>query len=117
MGFKAKLKSTDKEVIFLTADELKKLMAYEIPAKKEHLDRVRDAFLFCCYSGLRHSDLFNLKRSDVHEDHISITTVKTAHSLRIELNDMTRAILDKYKDIPFKDNKALPVLTNQKKND
>lgn len=117
MGFKAKLKSTDKEVIFLTADELKKLMAYEIPAKKEHLDRVRDAFLFCCYSGLRHSDLFNLKRSDVHEDHISITTVKTAHSLRIELNDMTRAILDKYKDIPFKDNKALPVLTNQKMND
>lgn len=117
MGFKAKLKSTDKEVIFLTADELKKLMAYEIPEKKNHLDRVRDAFLFCCYSGLRHSDLFNLKRSDVHDDHISITTVKTAHSLRIELNDMTRAILDKYKDIPFKDNKALPVLTNQKMND
>lgn len=117
MGFKAKLKSTDKEVIFLTADELKKLMAYEIPEKKKHLERVRDAFLFCCYSGLRHSDLFNLKRSDVHEDHISITTVKTAHSLRIELNDMTRAILDKYKDIPFKDNKALPVLTNQKMND
>lgn len=117
MGFKAKLKSTEKEVIFLTADEIKKLMEYEIPANKQHLDRVRDAFLFCCYSGLRHSDLYNLRRSDVHEDYISITTVKTAHSLRIELNDMTRAILDKYKDIPFKDDKALPVLTNQKMND
>lgn len=117
MTFRAKLKSTDKEVIFLNAEELKKLMAFEIPEKKQHLDRVRDTFLFCCYSGLRHSDLFNLHRSDVHEDYISITTVKTAHSLRIELNDMTRAILEKYKDVPFKDNKALPVLTNQKMNE
>lgn len=117
MTFRAKLKSTEKEVIFLTADELKQLMTYDIPKKKEHLDRVRDAFLFCCYSGLRHSDLFNLRRSDVHEDHIKITTVKTAHSLRIELNDMTRAILKKYEHVPYPDNKALPVLSNQKMND
>lgn len=33
------------------------------------------------------------------------------------LNDMTRAILDKYKDIPFKDNKALSLLANQKMDD
>lgn len=117
MTFKAKLKSTKKEVIFLTAEELKKLIAYDIPQGKEHLDRVRDAFLFCCYSGLRHSDIFNLRRSDIHEDYISVTTVKTADSLRIELNDMTRAILKKYEHIPFKDNKALPVLSNQKMND
>lgn len=117
MTFRAKLKSTEKEVIFLTADELKQLMTYDIPKKKEHLDRVRDAFLFCCYSGLRHSDLFNLRRSDVHEDHIKITTVKTAHSLRIELNDMTHAILKKYEHVPYPDNKALPVLSNQKMND
>lgn len=117
MTFSAKLKSTQKEVIFLTAEELKTLMAYDIPKKKEHLDRVRDAFLFCCYSGLRHSDLYNLRRCDVHEDYISITTVKTAHSLRIELNDMTKAILAKYQHIPYKDDKALPVLSNQKMND
>ena len=34
MTFRAKLKSTDKEVIFLNAEELKKLMAFEIPEKK-----------------------------------------------------------------------------------
>ncbi len=117
MGYNPKLKSTEKEVIYLTADELKKLMEYEIPKGRDALDRVRDAFLFCCYSGLRHSDLYNLKRSDVHEDHIAVTTVKTAHSLRIELNDMTRAILDKYKDIPYEKGQALPVLSNQKMND
>ena len=117
MGYNPKLKSTEKEVIYLTGEELEKLMAYEIPKGRESLDRVRDAFLFCCYSGLRHSDIYNLKRSDVHKDYISITTVKTAHSLRIDLNDMTRAILAKYEGIPYEDNKALPVLSNQKMND
>lgn len=32
------------------------------------------------------------------------------------MNDITKAILDKYKDIPFKDNKALPNYTNQAMN-
>ena len=57
-----------------------------------------------------------LFRSDVKGDHIEITTVKTADSISIELNDITKAILDKYKDIPFKDNKALPNYTNQAMN-
>jgi hypothetical protein len=47
---------------------------------------------------------------------MEVTTVKTADSLSIELNDVTRAILDKYKDVPFKDNKALPNYTNQAMN-
>ena len=62
------------------------------------------------------SDVNNLRRSDVKGDHIEITTVKTADSISIELNDITKAILDKYKDIPFKDNKALPNYTNQAMN-
>lgn len=44
------------------------------------------------------------------------SAVKTADSISIELNDITKAILDKYKDIPFKDNKALPNYTNQAMN-
>ncbi|GHT77633.1 hypothetical protein AGMMS50262_19160 [Bacteroidia bacterium] len=35
----------------------------------------------------------------------------------IELNNHSRSILDKYKAIHFEDNKALPVITNQKMND
>ncbi len=34
-----------------------------------------------------------------------VTTVKTADSISIELNKVTRDILEKYKDTPFKDNK------------
>ena len=55
-----------------------------------------------------HSDVNNLRRSDVEGDHIEVTTVKKADSISIELNKVTRDILEKYKDTPFKDNKALP---------
>ena len=114
--FNPKLKSAPKKVIFLTNDELNKLKTVEIPHNKQYLERVRDVFLFCCFSGLRYSDVYNLKRSDVKPDHIEITTVKTADSLIIELNNHSKAILEKYKDIHFEDHKALPVISNQKMN-
>ena len=115
--FKPKLKSTQKKVIFLTWAELTKLRDYPIPETKKHLDRVRDIFLFQCFTGLRYSDVFNLKQSDIKENHIEITTIKTADNLIIELNNHSKAILNKYKNIPFENNKVLPVITNQKMND
>lgn len=116
-GFKPKLKTTQKKVIFLTWAELTKLKEYNIPETKKYLDRVRDVFLFQCFTGLRYSDVFNLRRSDIKENHIEITTVKTADSLIIELNNHSKAILDKYKDAHFEHDKVLPVITNQKMND
>ena len=116
-SFKPKLKNTPKKVIFLTPEELNKLKTYQIPQTKQYLERVRDVFLFCCFSGLRYSDVYNLKRSDIKQDHIEITTIKTADSLIIELNDHSKAILDKYKDVHFEKHKALPVISNQKMND
>lgn len=115
--YKPKLKTTQKKVIFLTWPELTQLREYDIPKQKNYLERVRDVFLFCCFTGLRYSDVFNLKRSDIKEKHIEITTVKTADSLIIELNNHSKEILDKYKDIPFEKDKALPVISNQKMND
>ncbi len=91
---------------------MKKLNLSGVP----RLDPVRDVFLFCCFSGLRHSDASNLRRSDIKGDHIEITTVKTADSVSIELNEITKAILEKYKDVPFSGNKALPCYTNQAMN-
>ena len=104
-------------MIFLTWEELNRLKDYKIPQTKQYLERVRDVFLFCCFSGLRYSDVYNLKRSDIKPDHIEVTTVKTADSLIIELNNHSKAILEKYKDVHFEDHKALPVISNQKMND
>ena len=114
--FKPKLKDTQKKIIFLTWEELNKLREFKIPPTKQALERVRDVFLFQCFTGLRYSDVFNLRRSDIKGDHIEVTTVKTSDSLIIELNDHSRAILEKYKDVEFENNKVIPVITNQKMN-
>lgn len=115
--FKPKLKDTQKKIIFLTWEELNRLREFQIPPTKQALERVRDVFLFQCFTGLRYSDVFNLRRSDIKGDHIEVTTVKTSDSLIIELNDHSRTILEKYKNVEFENDKALPVITNQKMND
>ena len=116
-AFKPKLKDTQKKIIFLTWEELNRLREFKIPPTKQALEHVRDVFLFQCFTGLRYSDVFNLRRSDIKGDHIEVTTVKTSDSLIIELNDHSRAILEKYKDVEFENDRALPVITNQKMND
>lgn len=116
-NYKPKLKDTQKKIIFLTWEELNKLREFKVPANKQALERVRDVFLFQCFTGLRYSDVFNLRRSDVKGDHIEVTTVKTSDSLIIELNNHSKAILDKYKEVAFEGDKVLPVITNQKMND
>lgn len=116
-SFKPKLKNTPKKVIFLTTEDLKQLQEYKIPESKQYLERVRDVFLFCCYSSLRYSDVYNLKRSNIKKNHIEVTTVKTADSLIIDLNDYTRGILKKYSEVYFENDKVLPVISNQKMND
>ena len=112
--FKAKLQKTQKKIIFLTSEELHALMALQFPKSLIHLEHTRDCFLFMCFSGLRFSDLYALDKSDIKGDRIEFTTQKTADSLVIELNDVTSAILDKYKNT--RGLKALPVPVNQRMN-
>ena len=107
-SFKPTLKTTQKKVIYLTKEEMARVRNLQLSGAQAYLDPIRDVFLFCCFSGLRHSDANNLRRSDIKSGHIEVTTVKTADSISIELNDVTKAILEKYKDAPFNDNKALP---------
>ena len=114
--FHPTLKMTQRKVIYLTKEEIARVRDLELSESQAYLDPIRDIFLFCCFSGLRHSDVNNLRRSDIKGDHIEVTTVKTADSISIELNKVTRDILEKYKDTPFKDNKALPNYTNQAMN-
>ena len=95
----------------MTWEELTKLREFEIPPAKQSLDRVRDVFPFQCFAGLRYSDVYNLRRSDIKEDHIEVTTIKTSDSLVIELNKHSKAILEKYQDVVFDhDNKTIGLL-------
>lgn len=115
--FKPKIKNVQKKIIFLNKSELKRFTEYKIPTDKSYLEKIRDVFLFQCFTGLRYSDVFNLKRSDVKDGYLEITTLKTADNLIIELNSYSRKLLNKYIDVEFEHNKALPVISNQKMND
>lgn len=114
--FRPTLKKTQKKIIFLNKEELDRIRKLELTEEQLFLDPVRDVLLFCCFSGLRHSDVYNLRRSDIKDGYIEVTTVKTADSIQIELNNETQRILKKYERIEFPGNKALPVLQNQPMN-
>lgn len=115
--FKPTLKATQKKVIYLSKDELKTILNLELKGDTLYLEPVRDIFMFCCFSSLRYSDASSLKWNDVKDDHIEVTTVKTADSLSIEINDMMRRILEKYRAVPDKrNNLVFPYYTNQAMN-
>ena len=114
--FKPKLKGVgESTILFLKWPDLMHL--YNLEVKKDYLERVRDVFCFCCFTGLRHSDVYNLKWSNVKDGHIEIVTVKTEDPIVIDLNQYAKAILDKYRDVHLNDEKCLPVISNQKMND
>lgn len=118
--FSPKLKGVDgnsKEVIHLTWEELQVLRHFNFPDNRASLSRVRDVFLFLCFTGLRYSDVLKLKRSDVKDNHILVVTKKTNDGVKIELNKFSREILDKYKDMELGNDKALPTISLQKMND
>lgn len=117
--FKPKLKGVDgnsKEIIYLTQEEIKLLENYPFLPTQKALEQVRDVFLFCCFTGLRYSDVAKLKKSDVKDGFIDVVTQKTVDGLRIELNKHSKAILDKYKDKTLPRDLALPVIANTKMN-
>ena len=109
-----KLKTIPKKVIFLTWDETMKVYNTNIPEGKKYLVRVKDMLLFCCFTSLRYSDMQNLKWSSVYDDYIEVTTVKTDDSLKIELNNYSREILEK---MDKTNEYVFPRLTNQKMNE
>lgn len=136
-GYKPVIKLIKRPVIYLTPKELIRLYNYQIPANgtkvtlrtaegKEYektvedaaaLAKTRDLFSFCAFTSLRYSDMAKLRRSDITEDGITVTMKKTRDRVTIELNDISRAILEKYKGQEFPQGLALPVISNQKMND
>jgi site-specific recombinase XerD len=102
--------SAPTDIIYLNSKELEILMQLDLNSKPS-LDRVRDLFIFECCTGLRYSDLQNLKSEDIKENHIEITAIKTMDKLRIPLNPIAISVLKKYGG-------GLPrVVANQKMNE
>lgn len=109
---KTHLKRSSRVVVFLTWEELMKV--YNHTFERPNLSRARDFFCLCCFTSLRYSDAAALKKTDIYDDAIHITTQKTNDKITIELNNYSRTILQRYADNDT--DKALPVISNQNMN-
>jgi site-specific recombinase XerD len=116
--FKLKVVNTQRD--FLTQEELIKMQSFDF-SHNLSLDRVRDLFVFSCYTGLRFSDAQDLNQKDVHlsetESYIYRKQNKTKEVVQIPLYKIAIDILKKYDNDERKiTNKMLPQISNQKLN-
>jgi integrase len=88
----------DADSIYLSQSELDKLYAKNL-VKNPRLDKVRDLFLIGCYTGLRFSDLAQLKPENFTNNNtlLKLTTVKTEDAIVIPVGYVVTEILKKYK--------------------
>lgn len=106
-----KIKRESLEVIALTNDEFETLYKMDLKNNKR-LSQTRDVFCFACVTGLRYSDLHQLRMEHIKNDEIRITVTKTKQPLTIPLNPISKDILHRYAD----QHKPLPVISNKNLN-
>ena len=74
---------------FLVPDELKRLESLELSDRKLAYKHSLEAFLFCCYTGLRYSDFTHLSDSNIvfieKQPWLVFTTIKTGTEVRLPL--------------------------------
>ncbi|MDD3052704.1 MAG: site-specific integrase [Candidatus Cloacimonetes bacterium] len=89
-----KVKFPKKEKGRLTFEQLKVL--HQTPCVNQQL---KNAFLFSCYTGLRKSDIINLKKHNIVDGYLSLITQKTKTSIKIKLNNTALSILNQQKKL------------------
>ncbi|MCJ7467561.1 MAG: site-specific integrase [Maribacter sp.] len=85
------------------------------------LNRIKDVFLFSCYTGLSYIDIKELHLNQVlmgmdGNQMIHTKRAKTNESVKIPLLPMAKEILDKYREEMEPTGKLFPVYSNQKMN-
>ena len=117
--FKLTYKTVQRDI--LTIEEVEKLVKLKI--KEERLDRVRDLFVFCIYTGLAFVDVTNLKMEHLVKTKQGTTWIKnsrckTSVSFLIPLLPIPQCLVKKYDSFIKRkiDGSVLPTLSNQKYN-
>ena len=98
---------TEQSIVHLTKEELTTLFNYEL--KSERLSKVKDLFVFGCFTGLRFGDLQQVCEQRIKDNVLTIHANKTEDTLNIHLTKQALSILEKY-------DYQLPRITNQKAN-
>ena len=103
---KYRIKSVEGRHTHLSPEELHKLEEVQLTEKFAKLQKPKDAFLFCCYAGLRYSDFINLTAANIVELHqetwLIYKSVKTGIDVRLPLYLLFEGkglrVLENYKD-------------------
>lgn len=82
---KYKIRSIENSRTHLSPEELSCLEALELNDKYAKFMKTRDAFLFCCYAGLRYSDFVNLTAENIIEMHQDTWLIYRSIKTRIEV--------------------------------
>ena len=73
--YKIKLEKTNR--VFLSEDEVKKLVKlYEDNTLPRNINATLEAFIFSCYTGLRHSDVQRIKQNNIRDNTIDLMLKK-----------------------------------------
>ena len=85
-----KIKMKEGKHVFLLPDEMKRLEELSLINRNMHFQHTLDAFLFCCYTGLRYSDFTNLTEKNIvkidRELWLIFNSVKTGIEVKLPLN-------------------------------
>lgn len=120
---RVEVRYVDQAKTYLTAADLAALVAVKLP---KTLAPARDVFLFCCYTGLRYSDVAALHGGNLHtlgtqgegDRVLRLMQTKTRATVSIYLSRLAAEILDRYAEPARTGDGArlLPVLANQPMN-
>lgn len=106
---------------FLSENELSNLENYQFLS--ERLERVRDLFVFSCYTGISYIDLIQLSDDNLVKgidgyDWIISKRQKTKGSIKVPILEKAQRLLDKYQGHPMAlvSGTLFPVITNEKVN-
>src|SRR6266542_2685099 len=119
LGYKGKQDKTHRT--FLTKDELKAIEQTSMSI--ERLEKVKDIFIFSCYTGLAYVDIEKLTEENIvigidGQKWVYTFRTKTGNKSHIPLLPAAVAIIDKYQNYPesISKQKLLPTITNIKTN-
>lgn len=110
-----------KEREFLSDNELSIMENFDFEI--DRLDRVRDLFIFSCYTGISYVDIMNLTKNNLvigidGRTWIITKRQKTKSAVKVPLLGKAEEVVEKYKDHPMTrvTNSILPRITNEKLN-
>ena len=101
---KYKIKTVENGHTHLSPEELEKMETLQLTGRYMKYQKTLDAFLFCCYAGMRYSDFVNMKSENIIEMHqetwLIYKSIKTGTEVRLPLyllfNGKGIRILNKY---------------------